>query len=345
MYIAKGAINMNRKMMCIQCGNFDEYEMKMVIRKYRGEDYSFGLEVNVPFCKKCGAPIVDEEIEEAISRQANKKIREIRGIISTQEIKDILNKYNVSQKFLSKLLGWGEITLTRYITGGYTPNKENSQKLKKLSNPYIFLKLLNEKEAEDSKIKEELSYKKSYRRVYEAIKEVEYQKGKIYCVVNWFLSQSTDDNPLTHLALQKLLYFVQGWSIALRNEWFFDDCCEAWIHGAVYRDVYEEFKFFKYNPLPKLNRESDLNSEEITFLEEIKKNYFDVYTARMLENICHKETPYILIREGYEERQSCSEVINKEVIETYYRKVAKEYDITKENMKGIKLYLYRLLSE
>lgn len=91
----------------------------------RGDGYHFEILVSLPFCKKCGAPIYDEELEKNIVQKANKKIREQQEIITREEILEILETYNISQKFLSKLLGWGEITLTRYLSGNYTPNHFN----------------------------------------------------------------------------------------------------------------------------------------------------------------------------------------------------------------------------
>lgn len=342
--LAKGAGNMNKRKICFECGSKDDYQMKKVIRKYEGDDYSFELEVEAAFCKHCGAPIADEEIEKSIRFQANNRIRKLRGIISQEEIIDILNKYNVSQKFLSKLLGWGDITLTRYISGGYTPNAENSKRLKELNNPYVFLMLLNEKvEATNGEIKKELSYTKAYKKVNEELQNLERKHGKIYNVVNWFLSQTTEENPMTHLALQKLLYFTQGWSSVLLNRWMFEDNCEAWVHGAVYRDVYEEFKFFKNKPLPMVNKENSLSNEEREVLEDIRRNYFDIYNAKTLENICHKERPYLIARNGLTEEQSSNEIIKKETIKQYYSEVAEKYSISRENFDGVQEYLYKVL--
>jgi uncharacterized phage-associated protein len=38
---------------------------------------------------------------------------------------------------------------------------------------------------------------------------------------------------LTHMRLQKLLYYVQGWSLAATGERFFDGEIQAWTHGPV----------------------------------------------------------------------------------------------------------------
>lgn len=62
--------------LCIECGTRDTYELKKTIREYKGNGYHFEMLVNIPFCKICGAPIYDEELEKEIAEKANKKIRE-----------------------------------------------------------------------------------------------------------------------------------------------------------------------------------------------------------------------------------------------------------------------------
>ena len=100
-----------------------------------------------------------------------------KNIITCDEIKKILIKYNVSQKTLSKLLGWGEITLTRYITKNYTPNKENNDLLKEIENPYIFLKYINkELQNENSSIDKKLIIK-SQREVNSLLTKMENENG------------------------------------------------------------------------------------------------------------------------------------------------------------------------
>lgn len=53
-----------KKIRCFQCGNVSEnWILKKSIRKYKGDGYSFELEVETPYCEKCGSPIYDRKIE------------------------------------------------------------------------------------------------------------------------------------------------------------------------------------------------------------------------------------------------------------------------------------------
>lgn len=330
--------------LCIECGTKDTYEFRDIIREYDGDGYHFEILVSLPFCKKCGAPIYDEDLEKNIMQKANKKIREQREIITREEILEILEAYNISQKFLSKLLGWGEITLTRYLSGNYTPNHFNSNRLKELKNPYVFQMLLQNYSEEHEGKYEEKSLKRAESRMIYQFKELREVQGKIFDVVNWFLAQSSKDAPITHLSLQKLLYFTQSWSIALLDEEFFDDDCQAWAHGAVYPKVYTLFKQFKYMPLPKVEKAPEFEKKHLKILDAIKKYYCDIYSAKALEEICHREKPYINAREGYEEGESCNIVIDKKNIFSYYKDVSQKYNIDLSNICNIKNYLNSILN-
>lgn len=334
---------MNNKL-CIECGAKNTYELKSVIREYEGNGYHFEMLVNIPFCEICGAPIYDEEIEREIAEKANKKIREQTNIITREEILEILELYNVSQKLLSKLLGWGEITLTRYIGGNYTPNSYNSDRLKELRNPYIFQMLLQNfcEEAGEGE-KEKKALKKAESSVAYQLNNLKETHGKIFDVVNWFLARSSEEAPITHLALQKLLYFVQSWSTVLLGEEMFDDNCQAWVHGAVYPKVYEYFKKFKYMPLPQIAEITEFKENEVKVLEAVKKYYFDIYSAKALEEICHRESPYIKAREGYREGELCNTMIDKQHIAVYYNLISQEYNINLSNLSNIKRYLNNII--
>lgn len=52
-------------------------------------------------------------------------------------------------------------------------------------------------------------------------------------IANWFINQfdrESGDN-ITHLKVQKLLYFSQAWYQVLKNEELFAEEIEAWAHG------------------------------------------------------------------------------------------------------------------
>lgn len=329
-----------KKCRCFECGNNSEnWIFKKSTREYKGDGYSFKLDVETPYCEKCGSPIYDKDIEQKIREQANKIIREQTNIISKDEILELVNYYSVSQKYLSKVLGWGEITLPRYIKGSYSPSVENSNKLKSIRNPYVLLNIVEDNEEDnDNPLRQKL-----FKNINEVIVNQENEKGKLFKVVDWFLNNTSEEDGITHLALQKCLYFVQAWSYIFNGKWMFTEECEAWIHGAVYRNVFEEFKSFKYSILPKLNTATSLNDEEIEVLGFVKENYLDVYSAKILEKICHLEDPFKNARGILQENQRGENQISKDTIAMYYEKISEKYNIKKKNTINIRNYLNELL--
>ncbi|MDR1166886.1 MAG: DUF4065 domain-containing protein [Deltaproteobacteria bacterium] len=67
-------------------------------------------------------------------------------------------------------------------------------------------------------------------------------------VANWFIEMNrTDPRDLTHLKIQKTLYFAQGWRLAHFGYPLFEDPIEAWKHGPVARSVYREHSSYSKN--------------------------------------------------------------------------------------------------
>jgi uncharacterized phage-associated protein len=69
-------------------------------------------------------------------------------------------------------------------------------------------------------------------------------------VANYLVASFRDaGDPLTNLKLQKLLYYAQGWYLAIHDEALFDERIEAWPRGPVVPPVYGSFKHRQWNPI------------------------------------------------------------------------------------------------
>ena len=60
----------------------------------------------------------------------------------------------------------------------------------------------------------------------------------VFDIANWFLEKQS----MTHKKLQKMCYYAQAWSYALKNRPIMDAEFEAWVHGPVCRELYEKYK-------------------------------------------------------------------------------------------------------
>lgn len=64
------------------------------------------------------------------------------------------------------------------------------------------------------------------------------------------LSSRKDEPPITHLKLQKLVYYAHAWYIGLNgpnNPLVEDDSIEAWVHGPVFPRLYHEYRRHGYS--------------------------------------------------------------------------------------------------
>jgi len=56
---------------------------------------------------------------------------------------------------------------------------------------------------------------------------------------------------LTPMKLQKLVYFAHGWHLGLTGEPLLDEQVQAWSFGPVVRSLYDAFREFGADPIPR----------------------------------------------------------------------------------------------
>lgn len=129
-----------------------------------------------------------------------------------------------------------------------------------------------------------------------------------------------EPEPMTHLRLQKLLYYVQGWSLANRNKPMFPDSIEAWAHGPVVKSVWNEFKRFGSDVIPVGTTSGvvGLSKDEMEFISSVWAAYRG-YSAISLREMTHAERPWIEARKGVSETARSSRLISRETMKTYFR--------------------------
>jgi uncharacterized phage-associated protein len=110
-------------------------------------------------------------------------------------------------------------------------------------------------------------------------------------VAEWILFLARQKGiTLTHMQLQKCLYYAQGYSLGMTGEKLFDDRIEAWTHGPVVPEVYRHYKFFAgniINPPQKAEIPEDLRA-----LLEVIVSEKSASSASALRNATHNEIPY-----------------------------------------------------
>jgi uncharacterized phage-associated protein len=99
---------------------------------------------------------------------------------------------------------------------------------------------------------------------------------------------------ISSLKLQKLLYYAQGYYVALHgvSRPLFVDRIYAWKHGPVVKTVYNHYAGFKSGALPREKVPANLDSDAQEFLNEIYRSY-GRYSAWALREMTHRERPWL----------------------------------------------------
>ena len=95
------------------------------------------------------------------------------------------------------------------------------------------------------------------------------------------------------MKLQKLLYYVQGYSLALTGKPAFSDQIEAWRYGPVVESVYQEYKKYNKSIIPY----EEIQDEEIydeTLRQVVRLVLLDKQrsSGEVLARATHKEAPW-----------------------------------------------------
>ena len=129
---------------CTECRKETSYKLRKKTVQKIIRDKTCEFEITVAICDECGEEMDIPGLLDANIRAIDEQYRHAEGIVSTDDIQKIMAIYNIGKAPLSIALGFGEITITRYLSG-QMPSKEYSDIIKKaLSSPAYMIKLLNE---------------------------------------------------------------------------------------------------------------------------------------------------------------------------------------------------------
>ena len=119
------------------------------------------------------------------------------------------------------------------------------------------------------------------------------------------------------LKLQKLLYFTQGISFCLNDEEFFEEQFDAWVHGPVVPSVYHQYKHYGYNPIDVTHHLHDITEKQLKTLEYVKE-YYGKFDGKYLEELTHRQTPWLYARQGLDPDERDDKNMPKEIIADYF---------------------------
>lgn len=132
---------------------------------------------------------------------------------------------------------------------------------------------------------------------------------------------------VTNLRLQKLLYFLQGYSFQCFGHAFFPERLEAWTYGPVCPAMYGYFVFLRNLPIPRDMGENSLSTaDDSKVCEEDAKRFVqtvmhwaDNYTSGQLVEMSHQTgSPWAQVWKGGAGKYSS---IPLELIKEYFTKI------------------------
>jgi uncharacterized phage-associated protein len=134
-----------------------------------------------------------------------------------------------------------------------------------------------------------------------------YMINTCYDVANYFLKRQDPDagDLMSNLKLQKLVYYAQGFHLAMEDSPLFNEPIEAWDHGPVCVPLYHVYKKYGSDAIPRpddVDAYTIFNAVAHAVLDEVYAAYGQ-FSAWKLRNLTHEEDPWI---KAY--NRGCSEI-------------------------------------
>lgn len=119
--------------------------------------------------------------------------------------------------------------------------------------------------------------------------------------------------------LQKLSYYAVAWGWALFNRPIVhNDRFEAWVHGPVSPQLYQEYREHGWNKIAAPVKEAHAFDEEMTNLLESVWAIYGDKSGNELEALTHTEAPWQAARIGLHPDDACHNVISPQTMRQFY---------------------------
>ena len=174
-------------------------------------------------------------------------------------------------------------------------------------------------------LKSSIAYEKSKRATIALLGQVKMANSKVDEVIGYLLFQCED---ITPLALQKAIYYVQGLYYSFMDTFLFNDDCEAWVHGPVYREIYNQYSTYRFDPIEG-EKDFDVSiftDTEKAVIDSVIQN-FCCYSGKILECFTHSEMPWLKTRGNLPTEAHSNRIISKELIGEYFIAVKQKYNM------------------
>ncbi|MBB5534150.1 Panacea domain-containing protein [Rhizobium giardinii] len=137
-------------------------------------------------------------------------------------------------------------------------------------------------------------------------------------LATWFINHADRDagEAVTHLKLQKLIYYAEAWFLANFDQSLTNEKFQAWAHGPVSPTVYAKYRDSGWDALSP-EKPKPIPENLVGFLSEVYEQYGQL-GAKKLEALTHKEDPWKVTRGGLPPEAKCTEPIDRLLMRNFY---------------------------
>ncbi|WAC47649.1 DUF4065 domain-containing protein [Asticcacaulis sp. SL142] len=148
-------------------------------------------------------------------------------------------------------------------------------------------------------------------------------------VANTFIDRYGQEGGLTHMKLQKLVFFADGWSKAF-DQTLVNELPQVWRYGPVYRSLYDRLNVYGGQPIQKpvkpspfSNNEGIIQRQQDADLVDWIWNRYGQYSGGDLSTMTHNRgTPWQVMAERYSYRVPTHLEIDNEIFKSYFKSLA-----------------------
>ena len=150
-------------------------------------------------------------------------------------------------------------------------------------------------------------------------------------IANYFIDRAlTEEVLVDQLKVQKLVYFANGWYLALEDEPLIIESVEAWKHGPVIPSLYRNLREYGHDPVVRMITDysdgrplvPEIDASHTRTLN-ILNRVWEVYgglTSIQITNMTHKEgSPWNVTYKEMARRGMRNSIIDSNLIRDYFK--------------------------
>lgn len=204
--------------------------------------------------------------------------------LTTLELKGIKDFFGVSGSDLGELIGFNKSSVSRILRGEQPIMPDTAKSL---------INLLKQELISPGYSRIVLFNYKSYCPVgVPKLLNISLEE-----IAEYFIRKFDErESPITHLKLQKLIYYSLGIGFGRYDVKLFDEPLFAWQHGPVAKTIYDMFSDNGKNPLdsnPHIDLSKIISDETVYNILEETIAIYGIYDAWILREMTHNEAPWV----------------------------------------------------